>query len=396
MATIKHWKEVYLEQINDYFLPFWNEQFLDKENGGYFTCVDREGNVYSTDKSVWFQGRAGYIFALIYNTYKQDEQYLNISKSCVEFMDKHCFDTDGRMYFTVTKEGKPLRKRRYYYSETFYIVAAAELYKATKEEKYLLNARKVFDLAYSIYLDGNNDPFKITPKSDANTRCYKTLGPSMILLNVVNILKSADVEKVEYYNEISIKLIEEIKNNFYHPELEMVLENVNLDGSVDFEFPEGRHQNPGHAIEAAWFILNEYGINKNEEYVKMALNIIDYSLKAGWDTENEGLRYFTDALNKPVVQLECDLKLWWPHNEAIIATLYAYHITKDQKYYDWFEKLSKYTLGHFPDPNKKEWYGYLTKKNEVNNEYKGSFFKGPFHIPRMMLKVIELLNEIGE
>ena len=154
MATIKHWKEVYLEQINDYFLPFWNEQFLDKENGGYFTCVDREGNVYSTDKSVWFQGRAGYIFALIYNTYKQDEQYLNISKSCVEFMDKHCFDTDGRMYFTVTKEGKPLRKRRYYYSETFYIVADAELYKATKEEKYLLYARKVY---YKKYITLNKE-----------------------------------------------------------------------------------------------------------------------------------------------------------------------------------------------------------------------------------------------
>lgn len=392
MQSLEKWKILYKEQMDDYFLPFWNEQFLDKENGGYFTCVDRDGNVYSTDKSVWFQGRVGYIFAHIYNTYKKEQKYLEISKSCVDFMDKHCFDTDGRMYFTVTKEGHPLRKRRYYYSETFYIIANAELYVATKDKKYLENAKKVFSLAYSIYLDSKADPFQIYPKSNPKTRSYKTLGPSMIMLNVVNILKSADKENAEYYAPISIKLIEEIKNNFYKPEHKFVVENVNLDGSLDLDFPEGRHQNPGHAIEAAWFILNEYAENKSEEYLKMALNIIDFSLKAGWDTENGGIKYFTDCQNKPVVQLEANLKLWWPHNEAIIATLFAYKITGEKKYLDWFERLSEYTLSHFPDEKGKEWFGYLTQKGEVNNDYKGSFFKGPFHIPRMLMKVLELLE----
>lgn len=395
MKTLTQWKQIYKEQMDEYFLPFWNEQFLDKENGGYFTCVSRDGEVYSTDKSVWFQGRVGYIFAHVYNTYKKEEKYLEISKSCVDFMNKHCFDSDGRMYFTVTKEGLPLRKRRYYYSETFYIIACAELYVATGNKQYLDDARKVFELAYSIYLDSNNDPFKIYPKSNPQTRAYKTLGPSMILLNVVNILKNADKKRFDKYSKISIELIEEIKNNFYHEELGKVLENVNLDGSVDFDYPEGRHQNPGHAIEAAWFILNEYSENKNEEYVKMATNILDFSLKAGWDDEFGGIKYFVDALNKPVVQLECNLKLWWPHNEAIIATLYAYKVTGDKKYYEWFEKLSEYTLRHFPDQKGKEWFGYITQRGEVNNDYKGSFFKGPFHIPRMMMKVLELLDDMN-
>ncbi len=395
MKTLTQWKQIYKEQMDEYFLPFWNEQFLDKENGGYFTCVSRDGEVYSTDKSVWFQGRVGYIFAHVYNTYKKEEKYLEISKSCVDFMNKHCFDSDGRMYFTVTKEGLPLRKRRYYYSETFYIIACAELYVATGNKQYLEDARKVFELAYSIYLDVNNDPFKIYPKSNPQTRAYKTLGPSMILLNVVNILKNADKERFDKYSKISIELIEEIKNNFYHEELGKILENVNLDGSVDFDYPEGRHQNPGHAIEASWFILNEYTENKNEEYVKMATNILDFSLKAGWDDEFGGIKYFVDALNKPVVQLECNLKLWWPHNEAIIATLYAYKVTGDKKYYEWFEKLSEYTLKHFPDQKGKEWFGYITQRGEVNNDYKGSFFKGPFHIPRMMMKVLELLDDMN-
>ena len=123
---LQHWAQRYKEDFVNNVMPFWMKYGLDRQNGGVYTCVDRDGTLIDSTKSVWFQGRFGFVAAAAYNNIEQDPEWLAASKSCIDFIINHCTAPDGRMYFEVTAEGTPLRMRRYLFSECFAIIAMAE------------------------------------------------------------------------------------------------------------------------------------------------------------------------------------------------------------------------------------------------------------------------------
>ena len=378
-------------------VPFWLNHAVDKEYGGIINCVDRTGNIYSEDKSVWMQGRCGWMFSYIYNNIEKNPEYLSFAKSCIDFAKANCIDSDGRMYFTVTREGKPLRKRRYWFSETFYIMANAEYYMATKDTAYLDEAKKYFDFVYDMYKNPENDPYKITPKSYAETRDTKTLANPMILLNVTSIMRDADSENFEKYNNIISGLIEDIKC-FHKPEYKAMFENVCTDdNSVILNSSPCRVINPGHDIECSWFLLEEAIKRNDKDLIDFSAMVFDEAFERGWDSEFGGISYFKDVLGLPVEAYEHDMKLWWPHNETIIASLMLYLHTKDEKYKEIFDKVCDYAFEHFSDPEYGEWFGYLRRDGKCTEPpCKGHTYKGPFHVMRMLAKCINLMEENKE
>jgi N-acylglucosamine 2-epimerase len=375
--------------------PFWLKNGQDEKFGGLINCLDRNGEVYSDDKSVWMQGRCGWMFSYIYNNIEKRDEYLKIAKSAIDFAKAHCIDADGRMFFTVTREGEPLRKRRYWFSETFYIMANAEYYMATGDEACLAEAKKYFDFVYGMYKDPTIDPYKITPKGYAKTRNTKTLANPMILLNVASIMRDADAENFSYYNEIMTGLIEDIKG-FYKPEYRATFENLDAaDGSVILNSAPCRVINPGHDIECSWFLLEE-GIKRGDaEIIDFAARMFNDAFELGWDKEYGGIIYFKDILGKPVEAYEHDMKLWWPQNETIIAALMFYKHTGDEKYKEIFERVTKYAFEHFSDAEcGGEWLGYLRRDGKPTEPpCKGHTYKGPFHVMRMLAKCVKMLEE---
>ena len=101
--------KTYREDLIKNIMPFWMKNGLDLINGGVYTCLDRDGSIMDTTKSVWFQGRFGFIAAFAYNNIENNPEWLEASKSCIDFIESHCFDSDGRMYFEVKADGTPLR-----------------------------------------------------------------------------------------------------------------------------------------------------------------------------------------------------------------------------------------------------------------------------------------------
>jgi len=390
-------KELYNKlksELMDACIPFWLTNAQDREYGGIINCLDRTGKVYSEDKSVWMQGRAGWMFSYIYNHIEKKPEYLAFAKSCIDFATEHCIDSDGRMFFTVTRDGRPLRKRRYWFSETFYIMANAEYYMATKDSTYLKTAQKYFDFVYGMYKDPQTDPYKITPKSYAETRNTKTLANPMILMNVASIMRDADQERFSYYDGIITDLIKDIQC-FYKPEYKAMFENINADdNSVILNTATCRVINPGHDIECAWFLLEEAERRQDSDLIAFAAQVFDDAFALGWDKEYGGILYFKDILGLPVEAYEHDMKLWWPHNEAMIASLMLYRITNDKKYWDIFNQVSEYAFAHFSDREYGEWFGYLRRDGlPTEPACKGHTYKGPFHVMRMLAKCMQLLKK---
>ncbi len=382
----------------DICIDFWLKNGMDPVNGGAYTCLDRTGKVYSTDKSVWMQGRCGWIFAYLCREYGVKDEWLAASKSCLDFMEAHCLNhaAGDRMYFTVTADGKPLRQRRYCFSESFYSMANAEYYGVTGDKACLERARRAYDLYWDL-AHGMSDPTGLGAKTIPETRTGRAFGTPMIYLNMTAVMSRVDPENAAKYDERARECIHDIFAYHVHPELKCVLENVSLTGEARTDFTEGRIVNPGHDIEGVWFILEYAKRTGDAELVKKAEMIFNWAINAGWDQEYGGLLYFVDCLGLPPEAYEHDMKLWWPHDEILISSLMLYRDTGKKEYLDWFEKTLDYSKKHFSDREYGEWYGYLRRDGlPTMPSTKGSTFKGPFHLPRMLVKVDRMIDELLE
>lgn len=393
IAEIHSWAGEELERC----INFWLKNGMDPVNGGVYTCLDRTGAIFSTDKSVWMQGRCGWIFAYLCKVYGVKQQWLEASKSCLDFMEAHCINrgAGGRMYFTVTADGKPLRQRRYCFSEGFYAMANAEYYGVTGDRDCLLRARQAYQLIWELNNGLIADPVGMPPKTIPETRTGRALADPMIYLNITAVLRRVDPEQKALYDERSARCTEAIFNYHYKPELACTLETVGMNGEFMDDFTAGRMVNPGHDIECAWFLLEEAAYRKDSQIAKNAIQVFDYAIEAGWDKEYGGLLYFLDCQGKPPEAYEHDMKLWWPHNEILIASMMIYRDTGNEQYLAWFNKTLDYCKKVFSDPEYGEWYGYLRRDGKPTEPpCKGSTFKGPFHLPRMLIMVEQMTAEL--
>ncbi len=380
----------------DTCVDFWLKNGMDHQHGGVYTCLDREGKVFSTDKSVWMQGRCAWIFAWLCHTYGKREEWMQASKSCLDFMERYCINREAgdRMYFTVTEDGQPLRQRRYYFSEAFYAMANAEYYGLVGEQEYIDRARKAYDIYWDLW-HGAPDPTGLGPKTIPTTRTGRAFGLPMIYLNVTSVLMRVDPEHKALYDERANACVEDIFRYHVHPELKCVLENVGPNGEARLNYTEGRFVNPGHDIEGVWFLLEHAKRTGNAELVTKAEEIFNWAITAGWDDEYGGLLYFVDALGMPPESYEHDMKLWWPHNEILISSMMLYRDTGKEEYLRWFNRTLDYCKTYLADEEYGEWYGYLRRDGKPTMPAcKGSTFKGPFHLPRMLSMVDTMLTEI--
>ena len=384
---LAYWADRYQDDLKENILPFWLKYGLDRVHGGVYTCVDRDGTLIDSTKSVWFQGRFGFICAYAYNNIEANEEWLRASKSCVDFIEQHCFDTDGRMYFEVTAEGKPVRKRRYVFSECFAAIAMSEYAIASGDRSYAEKALALFkQILHFINTKGILEP-KYCEGVEMQGHSI-----TMILINTAARIREA-IPAVELDEQIGLS-IETLQRYFIHPEFEALLETVGPNGEF-IDTIVGRTINPGHCIETAWFLLEEAKYRGGDpQLTEVAVKILDWSWKWGWDKEYGGLINFRDCKGLPVQDYSQDMKFWWPQTEAIIATLYAYEATGEECFLHMHQQISDWTYAHFPDAEYGEWYGYLHRDGTVAQPAKGNIFKGPFHIPRMMIKGFMLCRDM--
>jgi N-acylglucosamine 2-epimerase len=383
--SLSHYASLYKDELLDGILPFWTKYSPDKENGGFFTCLNRDGSVYGTDKFMWLQGRQVWCYSFMYNQVEPRDEWLDLALQGAGFMQKHGRNENGDWYFSLTAEGKPLVQPYNIFSDCFATMAFAALDKAIPSDLHKQIALDTFEniLRRQHNWKGQYD------KTYPGTRPLKNFSLPMILCNL-----SLEMEHIigpERVNELAAKAVHEVMNVFYQPEKGLILENVLQDGSFSNSF-EGRLLNPGHAMEAMWFIMDIGVRMNNPALVEKACSILLKTLEHGWDYEYGGIFYFMDIENHPPLQLEWDQKLWWVHAEALVALAKAYKLTGNEHCRVWFEKLHDYTWERFRDPEYGEWFGYLNRRGEVLLPLKGGKWKGCFHIPRALYQVWKTLE----
>ncbi|MGC9353387.1 MAG: AGE family epimerase/isomerase [Mariniphaga sp.] len=383
----KNLAQQYKNELLENVIPFWENHSKDEEFGGYFTCLDREGKVFDPDKFIWLQGREVWMFSTLFNKVEQKQQWLDMALHGAKFLQNYGHDGNLNWYFSLTREGKPLVQPYNIFSDCFATMAFGQLYKATGNEEYGQIAKNTFE---NILKRSDNPKGKYN-KLVPGTRPLKGFSLPMILCNL-----SLEIEHLlpeQMVNETIEKVLHEVMEVFYQPDSGLILENVKPDGSFSDSF-DGRLINPGHAIEAMWFIMDLSVRLQKPELAQKAVEIVLRTLEYGWDEKFGGIFYFLDIKGNPPQQLEWDQKLWWVHIESLISLIKGYAFTGNEQCLTWFEKVHDYTWSHFADPEHGEWFGYLDRRGEVLLPLKGGKWKGCFHVPRGLYQVWKTLETL--
>jgi N-acylglucosamine 2-epimerase len=365
----------YQRTLLDNVLPFWEQHSLDHEQGGYFTCLDRQGQVFDTDKFIWLQNRQVWQFSVLYNRLESRPQWLAVAKHGADFLANHGRDQDGNWYFSLNRQGQPLIQPYNIFSDCFAAMAFSQYALASQDE----NAKQIALQAYDNVLRRQHNPKGQYNKAYPGTRPLKSLAVPMILANLT--LEMEWLLSPETVDQVLAQTVQEVMIDFYDPQLKLMREAV-TPGRERVDSFEGRLLNPGHGIEAMWFMMDIAQRQQDSELLAKAVEVVLSTLDYAWDQEFGGIFYFLDSQGHPPQQLEWDQKLWWVHLETLVALAKGYEFTGNPLCWQWFEKVHDYTWSHFADGEYGEWFGYLNRRGEVLLNLKGGKWKGCFHVPR--------------
>ncbi|MGF1539689.1 MAG: AGE family epimerase/isomerase [Pleurocapsa sp.] len=369
--------ELYKNELLNNVIPFWEQYSIDGEYGGYFSCLDHEGKVYDTDKFIWLQNRQLWTFSMLYNRLEPRENWLQIAKSGADFLAKHGRDSQGNWYFALNRQGQPLIQPYNVFSDCFAAMAFSQYALASGED----GARKIALQAYNNVLRRQDNPKGEYNKVYPGTRPMKTLAVPMILANLS--LEMDWLLEGDRIDRVLDRTVAEVMEDFLDSETGLMYENVTPEGE-HLDCFEGRLINPGHGIEAMWFIMDIAHRRHNKQLINQAVDVVLNILNFSWDKEYGGIYYFMDAKGYPPQQLEWNQKLWWVHLETLVALAMGYGFTGREECKTWYQKVHDYTWEHFADSNYGEWFGYCDRQGEVLLNLKGGKWKGCFHVPRAL------------
>jgi N-acylglucosamine 2-epimerase len=381
--------ERYEHELAERLIPFWEKNCVDREFGGYFTSLDRDGSVYDTEKYMWMQWRIVYMFSTFYLSPYRKDSHLEIARQGFDFLTRHGKSEDGTYYFALNRRGEPSVAPYNIFSDCFAAMGAAALYQATGDPACKAEA----DSAMQSYIRRMDNPKGRWEKSLPGRAKRLSLGHFMILANLGCVMK--ECLGTDQYDADTERAVRTVMEKFWNPEYRVLFENVNPDGSFDLDSCDGRFINPGHGLESMWFVLQYAEKINDKALIAQAADIIKGLFEFGTDKEYGGIYYFMDVLGKPHIELQWDMKLWWPHNEAVIAALFAYRLTGDEYFLDRFREIDEYSFRHFRDPDYPDWYAYLNRRGEPTHLLKGGKWKTFFHLPRSLYLCINQMKKMS-
>uniref|UniRef100_A0A667ZDV4 N-acylglucosamine 2-epimerase n=1 Tax=Myripristis murdjan TaxID=586833 RepID=A0A667ZDV4_9TELE len=393
--------EEYRQQIRtelDRVVDFWLKHSHDTEYGGFFTCIGRDGKVYDELKYVWLQGRQVWMYCRLYRTMERFRrpEILEAAKAGGAFL-RNSGGSGGsggdswKCAFCLTRDGKAVKVQRTIFSECFYVLALDELSRVTGDVDMQAEAEQMLQqLVHWVRVDPSGLG-RLRLPGDVPTSSMAV--PMMLLCLVQQLMEGRGQEAEQRHGELGAWCVQQILQHVQRGG-KAVLENVSAEGA---ELPgcQGRLQNPGHALEAGWFLLQYAAQRGDGELQRTAVDtFMELPYQQGWDQEHGGLFYFLDVDGHCPTQLEWSMKLWWPHCEALISFLMAYRRTGNPLLLHRFAQIFQYTFSHFSDAEHGEWFGYLTREGKVALDFKGGPFKGFFHVPRCLHMCELILDEL--
>lgn len=378
----------YRSLLLENLMPFWFAHGIDWEYGGVLSCMKEDGTPVSTDKFLWSQARSVWTFAALYNRVEPRPEFLEAAANSVRFLLAHGRDDRGRWVYKTDRQGRVLEGATSIYSDCFVVYGLSEYIRATGDDHLLTIA---LDTYRSIQHRIEEPAFRETAPYPLPNG-WKNHGVPMIMTEVTNELIQTTGDAAL---ESSLDLyIDRVMHKFRSPKHKVILEFLDS-GFQELPPPAGTFVMPGHAIESMWFMLHVARRRNDATLLRAASETMKWHLERGWDDAVGGLFLSCDRAGGTPYLPNGEMKIWWPHTEALYGTLLAFVLTGDAEFLDWFARIETWSWQHFPISSGGEWYQRLTRTGEPSTEVVGLPVKDPFHLPRAAVLMMQLAQSLS-
>ena len=368
-------------------LPFWDRHAFDPD-GGINTCIADDGTVLCRDRWNWSQWRAVWVWSKLYNSLGAHTQWLDRALGIYDFVTAHGPLADGHWPLLLDGDGRTSRGYESLYVDGFAIYALAELLRATGRAGVREHALRTFRAAQAALEEPTPPPawpYPIAPGRMAH-------GMSMIFSLAFHEL--AEATGAAEIHDAALCHHRRVMDVFLRPDRGVVLEWLSRDGS-ELPPPEGTVVLPGHAIESMWFQIHIARAQGDQATCRRAAEVIRRHLELGWDPQFGGILLAVDADGREETAWpHAQTKLWWPHTEALYATLLAYEVTREPWCLEWHQRVRQYCYAHYPEPRNGEWRQKLDRQGRPITQTLVLPVKDPFHLPRALIYCIEVLKRL--
>lgn len=408
--------QVYESHLWEDVLPWWLKNAVDSKHGGVFTFWNTDGTVlHSSDKYTWSQGRWIWTMMACAQLAKcrphpavDPARLEDLARTSAEFLWAHGMLGEGRVANFLTREGTPTAgfTGTEIYASVFADLFAALGFAALGRSEGLASrnvwAGRAEDLLIcaSDRIDAGHALTAPYPVPGG----YRAFAPQMILVNTATEVYRATGS--DRSRNIVLSSVRAILDGFVDG-----ADICELSGPAAQQQTSlyARHRNPGHALEALWFLRDAAdavpGVTAlMETSLGQPLDtwLVDAALLAierGWDAECGGVLRFVDVEDgQPRGEHEAsaywemigttwDYKLWWPHTEALYTLFLLHERTGDPRIWTWFRTVHEFTFGRFPAGAGNEWKQILNRAGEQLETDAGSALpvKDPFHLMRSLV-----------
>jgi N-acylglucosamine 2-epimerase len=365
-------------------VPFWMRHGLDREFGGVLSCMKEDGALVRTDKYIWSQARFLWLLSALYRRIEKHPEWLAAARQTAEFLARHGRDSQGRWLYCVSREGVPIEGPTSIFADCFAVYGFTEFYRASGEPSALELAVSVHRRILERIAAGDmpTAPYAYPP----DVRIHSI---SMMLTEITNRLAEATGDPA--HEAVAERHARRVMDKFLRPEKGALVEML----SPAYEpvpGPAGTYVVPGHAIESMWFVLDWARRRGEQEIIRRAVDAIRQHLELGWDAEFGGLFLAIDLEGNPPYFPNAEKKIWWPHTEALYALLLAHKLTGEAWCLEWYQRIHDYSFAHFHMPEVGEWRQRLDRQGKPIEELIALPVKDPFHLPRAVILILELLG----
>jgi N-acylglucosamine 2-epimerase len=385
----------YRHHLLEDLVPFWESRTRDDDYGGYLHCFDRAGKITGTDKYMWCQGRQLWMFSALYNCVEKRRSWLDLAKHGRDFVLKHGYAGNGSWCYQLDRSGSVIKSDASFFTDSFVLTGLAEYAKASGSDEDMDLINEAFSrLEGNLEQEGYNEfhHFSLDPR-------YKWHSAYMIMIFVCGVLEP--ILGSQRTEGIIQTCLDQILYVFAKDEHQALFETINRDGTFADD-PQGRLINPGHALESMWFCMEEGRRRNDRTIIDRCIEIAEWTMTKGYDQEYGGILNTIDCGGGPPELMQTErkfgeswtTKVWWVHSEALYTLLLSAVESKQDKFFDMFLDIHEWCREYFHDPEHGEWYKYLYQDGRPKVTDKGTWVKSAFHIPRNIMQVVLLLDEM--
>jgi len=398
----RDWPVLFRDTLQHHVLQFWIDHAIDKESGGLLGQLNRQGEpTGSGNKSVVLISRALWSFSEAYRRYP-DPAYQKVAAECLKFLREKMWDKQyGGYYFMVTREGKVVDSTKQLNPMSYVMEGLAEYALAFHDNQAAREALELFQVIDRHAHDDQYGGYRIAFTADWQfIKEYKD-GPSGAgsfgrksydwHLGLVEALATLyDVTGDAHVRKRLEELLALFVNKIIDSNIGYGRYYFHDDWSVADREGDSEESEYGLDMEASWLIVEaaqRVGRPQDPAIRRASLALVDHALRYGFDQDHGGVYRYGPATH-PATNKDME---WWQQCEALVALLNAYQLTGDPKYWLAFDLEARFFMDHFLDHQYGEVYTAIFHDGRIDDEKVGPW-KAPYHVTRACLELISRLG----